>query len=436
MDTLNSRISSLEQYLQKMGSQLDQEQDENKRLKTILNSKHLSSKPLNSIENDKEISLLTSTITELRRNLNSTQQQLQKERQEYIASMRETENKLRILKTEHGAYKNKLHENVKQELEASNKINEFSKENNQLKMEIDALRQKIKDCNDIIASNDRSNKNLMKNLKNEKCNLINIINENEKKVNNLQDSIKTLKTENCKLESALKDRDNLHEKLLKNKKLYENALTELLNAKKEQSELEKSLKQKMFTLNRLETQIKTANEEKDGLNQQLKTFKVKYENEKKNIMKHNESEIARIKSQLNHQQIKYDEMKSKHDELIQKLLSKAKVCENLKHRINQQKSSFQMNLNELILNHSKELQNISNDTEEIKEVLSIMQDFNKDPKRSSLDLKINNDLDESTTRSMRSQSFAGIDDEKDGNSQSLELTKTEKVTLGIWEPNF
>ena len=437
MDALNQRISSLEQYLQKMGTQLDQEHDENKRLTNILQSKHHQS--IKSVENDKEISLLTSTIAELRRNLNSTQQQLQKERQEYISSMRETENKLRILKTEHGAYKDKLHENVQQELDANNKINTISTENTQLRIEIDTLRKKIKDCNDIIASNDRSNKNLMKNLKNEKRNLINIINENEKKVNNLQVSIKTLKTENSKLESALKDRDNLHDKLLKNKKLYEDALGELLNAKKEQTELEKSLKQKMFTLNRLDSQIKAANEEKDNLNHQLKTFRIKYENERKNIIKHNQSEIAKIKSQLNYQQIKYDEMKSKHDNLKQRLLSKAKVCENLKDRINQQKSSFQMNLNELISNHTKELQNISNDTEEIKEVLSIMQDFSKGSNGSGVDPKQNKDLDQSTHGRIRGQSFVGIDDEKeddhDNNTESLELTKRDRASLGIWEPH-
>ena len=458
MKALNTRIASLEEYLQKMGTQLDVEQDENQRLSHILRSRdangNTAQRTRSQFEADSELQRLSRTITELRRTLNSTQQQLQNERQQYISSMQETENKLRILKTEHGAYKNKLHDNVAREMNANNKINAISRDNEQLKVEILNLRKKIKDCGEIIASNDESNKNLMRNLKAEKYNLIEIIGENEKKVGSLKAEIATLSDENGKLELKLRDRDSLHEKLLKNKKHYEDALGELLSAKKEQSELEKALKHRMFTLNRADAQIKALNEQKAHLSRQLSALRTKYQSEMKALLRKNEQEMKKIRTTLNYQQIKYDDMKGKHESLRDSLLSKARVCENLKGRIDQQRASFQRNLDELISEHTSQLQSISNDTDEIKQVLALVQDFSSGASAKGVEPIINKDAGGAHAR-IRDESLLGgsghagsaepidlmsdfvMPAPTDRTHPNSPLSKDELAALGlgIWDPH-
>eukprot|EP01083_Nonionella_stella_P183365 662445_1 len=324
---LNTRITSLEDYLDTIGSQLEKEEDENKRLANILRTKMKLS---NVNMNDARLRDLTKELQVLRNNLNQTQQQLVEERQQHKATIEQTKNKLRILKTEHNAYQKINHISVEKELNTKQKINDISTENERFKLEIDRLKKKITDCNAIITENDESNKQLLNSLKNEKYIFYNKLHENEKQVNQLKTEMNKLTKENHKLEMALKDRDNLHDKLIKNKKVYENALGELLNAKKAQTELEKELKQKMFALNRLDQTIKKEQKEKNQLSHSLSHLQQTYQTDMKQIKFKNEDEIKKLKNAVRYQQIKYEEMKSKHEALGQSLLSKANICCDLK----------------------------------------------------------------------------------------------------------
>merc|ERR1712096_102659 len=69
----------------------------------------------------------------------------------------------------------------------------------------------------------------------------------------------------------------------------------------------------------------------------------------------------------------------------------SRICENLKGRIDQQRSSFQRNLDELINEHTKQLQSISNDTDEIKQVLALVQDFSSGASSKGVEPLVNRD---------------------------------------------
>ena len=101
--------------------------------------------------------------------------------------------------------------------------------------------------------------------------------------------------------------------------------------------------------------------------------------------------MKKIRTTLNYQQIKYDDMKSKHESLRDSLLSKAHICESLKGRIDQQRASFQRNLDELINEHTKQLQGISKDTDEIEQVLALVQDFSSGASSQGVDPLVNRD---------------------------------------------
>ena len=276
----------------------------------------------------------------------------------------------------------------------------------------------------MISGNDESNQTLVTQLKQEKQKLLLVVNENETKVRSLRVDIAALTEENEKLELQLKDRDILHEKLLKSKKLYENALRDLLSSKKEQNELEQTLKQKMFALNRYDGRIRALKEEKEHSSKQLVDLRTKYQREMNELAEQQAAELRNARRVLNAQQIKYDDMRTKHEALRENLLAKREICVNLKQRIDGQKASFQHNLEQLVAEHTRELESISSDTNGIKEMMSFMKDF--EVKSGTNDKNIGIERDSR-------QNFQGHD-MKHGVQLPGELSKDDLQTLGIWNP--
>ena len=376
--------------------------------------------------------MLTKTVSELRNNLNNSKRQLQKERREFSHNMMDAENQLRILKTEQNAYKQKMDQHVKRELSDNSEISKVRITNVNLKSEIEDLRKKIKDCNDTITSNNESKKTLISQINTEKCNLQRIIDGNEGKVKQLRDEVGALNAENNRLELGLRDRDNLHEQLLKNKKLYENALGELLNAKKEQSEFEKQLKQKMFSLNGLEKHIEALDLEKISLKKEVNALKSKYQQEKTVMVTQNGEKLKKIQTECNYTQKKHKAMKSKHSDLKKNLASKAAVCDDIKKKIFAQKSMFEENLNALIANHSKNLQELEADTGQIKDILDYMQQFSNG---SANDIgSAENEMKEKGEKSSQLRGISMNNCEELLQAVSAELCQDDFISLGIWEP--
>ena len=249
----------------------------------------------------------------------------------------------------------------------------------------------------------------MHQLKQEQQRLHRIINENEKEVHTLKVNIKKLREETGTLESQLEDRDIANEKMLKHKKLYEKSLRELLSAKKEQNELEQTVKQKILTTNLWDGKIKRLRQQKEHLNKHYNESRNKCQREMDALTRKHNSELNSARCALNAQRMQYEVMSTQQEALRESLLDQRDICEGVKQRIDVQKESFQQGLEQLVVNHSRDLTDISNDTRRIEEVVTLMKNFS----RSSNKRGGGND----------NRLKTGI--ESKGNNA---------MTMGIWEP--